>query len=50
MRLFTLLTDGGSDADATGGTHYECRDCGTNVDADATGCPTCGGEVAVYTF
>lgn len=23
---------------------YECRNCGTNVDADATTCPACGGD------
>jgi rubrerythrin len=46
MRLLDLLADGGP---RTGGdAHYECRDCGTNVDEGTAACPTCGGEVAVY--
>ncbi|AEH37665.1 hypothetical protein [Halopiger xanaduensis] len=23
---------------------HECRNCGTNVDADATACPACGSD------
>lgn len=37
----------------TGGTDvlYECRDCGTNLEADAASCSTCGSTaVAVYEF
>lgn len=49
MRLFDILTDGGS-AETVDGDHYECRECGTNVDPDTTACPDCGGDVAVYTF
>ena len=47
MRLFGLIADGGTDADDR---HYECRECGRNLAADAEGCPGCGGAVAVYTF
>ena len=49
MRLFDILADGGS-AEPAVDAHYECRKCGTNVDPDATACPDCGGDVAVYTF
>jgi len=28
--------------------HYECRDCGKNLDADLDECPRCGGSVAAY--
>jgi rubrerythrin len=50
MRLFDILTDGGATGAVGGEAHYECRECGTNVDPDAATCPECGGDVAVYTF
>lgn len=50
MRLFGLLTDGGTSGSVTGDRHYECRECGTNVDPDTDACPRCDGEVAVYTL
>jgi len=28
--------------------HYECRDCGRNLDSSSEDCPECGGEVVVY--
>lgn len=28
--------------------HRECRECGLNLDADAEGCPECGGGVSRY--
>jgi len=34
--------------DGTPGVHYECRDCGTNVDDDRESCPTCNGEVVSF--
>ncbi|MFB6111219.1 MAG: hypothetical protein ABEJ35_01655 [Halobacteriaceae archaeon] len=30
--------------------HYECRDCGQNLDRDDRRCPACGGTVVVYEF
>lgn len=47
MLLRLLLTDGGRGRETC---HYECRNCGENLSADADTCPDCGGEVAVYTF
>ena len=30
---------------------YECRNCGTNLDADAAACPACNAtDIAVYEF
>ena len=48
MIFGSILTDGGGRTDET--HHHECRECGKNLSADATGCPDCGGEVAVFTF
>jgi ribosomal protein L37E len=42
-----LASDGGGSA-TDERTHVECRDCGTNLAADAERCPNCGGDVAVY--
>jgi rubrerythrin len=39
----SLTTDGGRRR-----VHYECKECGTNLERDAEGCPNCDGEVAVY--
>jgi hypothetical protein len=50
MRLFGLLTDGGRSDPVTDDAHYECRECGTNVDPGTDACPQCGGGVAVYTL
>jgi len=47
MLLRLLLTDGGRRGETR---HYECRNCGQNLSADAGVCPDCGGEVAVYVF
>jgi lipopolysaccharide biosynthesis regulator YciM len=30
--------------------HYECRECGANLDAGRVECPNCAGGVAVYEF
>lgn len=30
--------------------HYECRECGTNLDADADECPDCGGEPVEFSI
>jgi hypothetical protein len=30
------------------GVHRECRECGANVDSEATDCPDCGGDIAEY--
>jgi rubrerythrin len=30
--------------------HYECRECGTNLDAGLAECPICAGGVAIYEF
>lgn len=46
MSVFGFLTDAATDRD----THYECRDCGANLSADADACPECGGPVAAYSF
>ena len=50
MRLFDILADGGPTRSVDGDAHYECRECGTNVNPDATACPDCGGDVAVHTL
>jgi rubrerythrin len=39
---------GGGGSTAGDRTHVECRDCGTNLAADAERCPNCGGDAAVY--
>lgn len=31
-----------------GQRHYECRCCGTNLEADDNVCPECNGEPVVY--
>ncbi len=49
MRLLSVIADGGS-TEAPDGDHYECRECGLNVDPDASVCPNCDGEIAVFRF
>lgn len=41
MKVFDLI---GGDVSS----HYECRDCGTNLDDDTVVCPDCGGEPVAY--
>ena len=45
MSVFGFLTDAVS---TDRNTHYECRDSGANLSADAGACPDCGGPVATY--
>ncbi|MFB6149961.1 MAG: hypothetical protein ABEJ48_09885 [Halobacteriales archaeon] len=35
-----------SAADDDGDVHYECRECGTNLDAEHDTCPNCDGDIA----
>ena len=39
-----------TDPDASPGSevYYECRQCGTAVDAETDPCPECGGAIATY--
>jgi hypothetical protein len=40
--IFPAITDGGVRV------HYECRDCGENLSAEADHCPECNGDPARY--
>ncbi len=46
--LLLIRTDGGSSRTEKPNTHVECRQCGKNLTTDASHCPDCGGDVAVY--
>jgi ribosomal protein L37E len=50
MRILAILTDGGTESTDSTTRHYECRQCGLNLGADADECSECGGSVAIYTF
>jgi len=43
-----ILPTNESDQTPAAETHIECRNCGTNLEADLDTCPDCGGNPAVY--
>jgi len=46
--IFSILPDGGEVQKKSTDVHIECRSCGSNLAAEASECPNCGGEIVVY--